>query len=160
MTAAPSEGPDVKPGAAPTPDIDPPENTDDVAGPRIDKWLWYARFFKTRTLASKICNGGKMRVNSAPISKAHYKVRRGDVLTFPQGGHIRVIEIVDFGARRGPAPEARTLYTDLAPPQPKSKPDPSEPPRHAGVPERAAGAGRPTKADRRALDRLRGRDDG
>lgn len=122
-------------------------------GPRIDKWLWYARFFKTRTLASKICNGGKLRVNSTPIAKAHYRVRVGDVLTFPQSSRIRVIEIVAFGERRGPAPEAQLLYKDLAPPAPKPPPETK-----TGVPERDAGAGRPTKADRRAIERLRGRD--
>lgn len=133
----------------------------DEIGPRIDKWLWHARFFKTRTLASKLCSGGKLRVNSDPIAKAHYRVRRGDVLTFPQGGRIRVVEVRDFGVRRGPATEARTLYEDLAPPAPRpasteaaqgDAPARSEPAAH-----REAGAGRPTKAERRAIDRLRGR---
>ena len=133
----------------------------DEIGPRIDKWLWHARFFKTRTLASKLCNGGKLRVNSDPIAKAHYRVRRGDVLTFPQGGRIRVVEVRGFGVRRGPAAEAQALYEDLAPPAPRpasaeagqdGAPARSEPAAH-----REAGAGRPTKAERRAIDRLRGR---
>ena len=130
----------------------PPE-----ASERLDKWLWHARFFKTRTLASKLCNGGKLRVNSAPIAKAHYRVRRGDVLTFPQGGRIRVVEVRAFGMRRGPADEAQALYEDLAPPAPR--PPATENQRDSGAagPHRDAGAGRPTKAERRATDRLRGR---
>ena len=126
-------------------------------GPRIDKWLWYARFFKTRTLASKLCNGGRLRVNSDPIAKAHYRVRRGDVLTFPQGGRIRVVEVRAFGVRRGPAAEAQTLYEDLAPPTPRPAAAEAERDSAPAVPHRDAGAGRPTKADRRAIERLRAR---
>ena len=85
-------------------------------------------------------------VSWQPIQKAHHAVRIGDVLTFPQGGHIRVVRVAQLGVRRGPAGEARLLYEDLAPPVPAP----------AGVPqgERASGTGRPTKADRRAIDRL------
>lgn len=132
----------------------------DGIGPRIDKWLWHARFFKTRTLASKLCNGGRLRVNGAPLAKAHYRVRRGDVLTFPQGGGIRVVEVRGFGVRRGPATEARTLYDDLAPPAPRAasaEPVPDAAPARSAAAQREAGAGRPTKAERRAIDRLRGR---
>ncbi len=129
----------------------------DEIGPRIDKWLWHARFFKTRTLASKLCNGGRLRVNSDRIAKAHYRVRRGDVLTFPQGGGIRVIEVRDFGVRRGPATEAQTLYEDLAPPAPRPASTEAGQGRASAEARREAGTGRPTKADRRAIDRLRGR---
>ena len=126
----------------------------DETGPRIDKWLWRARFFKTRTLAGKLCNGGKLRVNGNPLAKAHYRVRRGDVLTFPQGGGIRVVEVRAFGVRRGPASEAQTLYEDLAPPAVAEARRDGVP---AAEPHRDAGAGRPTKAERRAFERLRGR---
>lgn len=119
---------------------------------RIDKWLWCARFFKTRTLASKFCLSGKMRINADHMTKAHALVRPGDVLTFPLGDHVRVIEILATAPRRGPAPEARTLYTDLDPPQPKSKTDLLTKPARAGVREK--GAGRPTKRERRAIDAL------
>lgn len=114
---------------------------------RIDKWLWQARFFKSRTLAAKFVSSGKLRVNATPISKAHFAVRPGDVLTFPLGPHIRVIEIAALGTRRGPAPEARTLYVDLDPPQPKPKVD-----KPSKVAERDPGAGRPTKRERRQMD--------
>ncbi len=126
---------------------------------RIDKWLWFARFFKTRSLAAKLCNGGTVRVSGTLVSKAHYAVKPGDVLTFPQGRHIRVIKIVALGSRRGPAEEARTLYEDLAPPvREEAIQDPyrDPPPRDQG--ERDPGAGRPTKRDRRAMDRLHSED--
>ncbi len=79
-------------------------------GIRLDKWLWQARFFKSRTLASKICAGGKVRVGGEVVRKAHYVVRVGDVLTFPRGREIFVVRIEELGTRRGPATEAETLY--------------------------------------------------
>lgn len=121
---------------------------------RIDKWLWYARFFKSRTLAGGFVAGGKLRLNGENVSKAHQAVRVGDVLTFPLGPYIRVIKIVELGTRRGPAPEARTLYEDLDPPKPRSKDDADRP---APPARREPGSGRPTKTERRATDRLRGR---
>ena len=115
---------------------------------RIDKWLFFARFFKNRSLAATLCAAGKVRVNRQPIQKAHHAVRVGDVLTFPQGRHIRVIRVAVLGTRRGPAGEARTLYEDLVPPTPAVAVAVSI------AAEREPGAGRPTKADRRAIDRL------
>ena len=87
-------------------------------GLRLDKWLWFARFVKTRSLATKLVIDGRMRVNGAPTQKAHYSVKPGDVLTFPLGPHIRVIKVVALGVRRGPATEAQLLYEDLDPPRP------------------------------------------
>ncbi len=80
---------------------------------RLDKWLWYARFFKTRTLAGEIAGSGKVRLNGQRVTKAAQTVRPGDVLTFPQARRIRVIRIEAVGERRGPAGEAATLYADL-----------------------------------------------
>ncbi len=116
---------------------------------RLDKWLWYARFYKTRSLATTFCRGGHIRVNRQPINKSNHSVRVGDVLTFAQGPRVRVIKIEALGERRGPAPEAQALYEDLSPPMPPRE----ESPKAAGV--RDAGAGRPTKRERRAIDRLR-----
>ena len=118
---------------------------------RVDKWLWHARFFKTRTLAAKLVQEGKIRVNSVPISKPSRSIGAGDVLTFAQGQQVRVIKLVAIGTRRGPAPEAQALYEDLAPPE-------------AAATQRARSPGhdrpgRPTKKDRRAFDRLAGRKD-
>lgn len=118
---------------------------------RLDKWLWYARFFKSRSIAARLCAARRVRVNHAVISKAHAVVKPGDVLTFPQGIHIRVVEIVAPGDRRGPAPEARALYNDLDPPPARKAPSV-----RAVAGAREPGAGRPTKADRRAISRLKG----
>jgi len=107
---------------------------------RIDKWLWQARFFKTRTLASKIVQGGKVRVDGTPISKPSRTVGVGNVLTFAQGDAIRVVRICALGERRGPAPEARALYEDLSPPAPKREAPPKAP-----APE-----GKPSGRDRKA----------
>ncbi len=121
-----------------------------AASIRADKWLWYARFFKTRTLASKVCASGKLRLSGSLVAKAHQKVKVGDVLTFPQGRHIRVVKVVALGSRRGPAPEAQGLYEDLKPPTAETRL-----PRDTPVAPRDAGSGRPTKKDRRALGRLK-----
>ncbi len=118
-------------------------------GLRADKWLWYARFFKTRSLATKACNAGHLRIDGAVVSKAHRELKVGDVLTFPKGRHIRVVKVLALATRRGPAAEARELYEDLKPPAPANRL-----PRLAAG--RAPGAGRPTKRDRRAVDRLMG----
>ncbi|TMV63725.1 RNA-binding S4 domain-containing protein [Thioclava sp. BHET1] len=80
---------------------------------RIDKWLWQARFFKTRALAAKVVEGGHVRVNSLRIGKSSVTVAAGDVLTFAQAGRIRVIRVLGVGLRRGPASEAQALFLDL-----------------------------------------------
>lgn len=116
---------------------------------RLDKWLWHARFFKTRTLAAKACNSGQVRSGGTPVSKAHHRVRVGDVLTFPQGRYIRVVKVLALGARRGPAPEARALYEDLKPPESSHAI-----PRPTPVGSRLPGAGRPTKRERRHIEKL------
>ncbi len=118
---------------------------------RLDKWLWHARFFKTRTLASKACHGGRIRSAGVILTKAHHPVRVGEVLTFAQGDYIRVVKVLALGVRRGPAPEARTLYEDLNPPETARAL-----PRDPGLAARPLGAGRPTKRDRRMIDKLHG----
>jgi ribosome-associated heat shock protein Hsp15 len=86
-------------------------------------------------------------------------VRPGDVLTFALNRQVRVIRVVALGHRRGPAPEAQALYEDLDPPAaPQGDAPPPRRPQEAAEPAREPGAGRPTKAERRALDRFRGRD--
>lgn len=117
---------------------------------RLDKWLWFARFCKSRTLAGKLCETGRIKLAGKAVTKANQMLRPGDVLTFPQGPHVRVIEVVALGTRRGPAVEAQTLYADLAPPQPRAE----QPPEDQSPASRERGTGRPTKAERRATDRL------
>ncbi len=112
---------------------------------RVDKWLWHARFFKTRSLATKQVTGGHVRLNGTRISKASVTVTAGDTLTFAQARRIRVIQIAAIGTRRGPAPEAQALYLDLTPPE--EKPEPT-----AQIERK----GRPTKKDRRTARILRG----
>ena len=124
----------------------------DLGKIRIDKWLWYARFFKTRTLATSLAGQGRIRVNGDKISKASVTVKTGDVLTFPKDNHIRVIEIRALGTRRGPANEAQSLYLDLQPPTPAEK---SKNPASDANFARPRGSGRPTKRERRKLDTLR-----
>lgn len=84
---------------------------------RIDKWLWQARFFKSRALAAELAEDGHLRINGQPTRKAGHAVGVGDVLTFPLGPRIRVIRVVALGYRRGPATEAGTLYLDLDAPE-------------------------------------------
>ncbi|MDZ4737248.1 MAG: RNA-binding S4 domain-containing protein [Rhodospirillaceae bacterium] len=119
---------------------------------RLDKWLWHARVFKTRSLATRFCGEGRIRIGGRVVDKAHYAVRPGDVLTFAHGHDVKVLKVVALGTRRGPAPEARTLYEDLSTPRVV---DPVE----ASPAQREPGSGRPTKADRRALERLTGSGD-
>jgi ribosome-associated heat shock protein Hsp15 len=113
---------------------------------RIDKFLWYTRFFKSRTLAAAVVSKGRVRINGERCEKPSAAVKLGDVLTFPAGPRVRVIKVLSAGERRGPASEARTLYEDLTPA-----------PQAAGAEEklpatRDRGAGRPTKKERRDID--------
>jgi len=80
-------------------------------GIRLDKWLWYARFFKSRGLASAICVQGKVRIDGQVVRKAHYVVRVGNVLTFPKAREVRVVRVEALGTRRGPATEAQAMYS-------------------------------------------------
>jgi ribosome-associated heat shock protein Hsp15 len=118
---------------------------------RVDKWLWHARFFKTRGLATKLVTAGHLRVNGDKIAKASHGITAGDVLTFPQAKQVRVIRIATLSTRRGPAPEAQALYEDLDPPSNRTD---NVLQSQASVPK-TVGKGRPTKKDRRILDQTR-----
>ncbi|MCK5445848.1 MAG: RNA-binding S4 domain-containing protein [Rhodospirillaceae bacterium] len=119
---------------------------------RLDKWLWYARFFKSRTLAGKFCHGGGVRIDGELTAKSHVTVHPGNVLTFVKRGHVRIIHILKTGTRRGPAVEARALYEDLSPEMPTKSGPAKDANTHA---HREPGQGRPTKAERRAIDKLK-----
>ena len=116
---------------------------------RVDKWLWAARVFKTRSLATSACDGGKVDVNDLAAKPAK-GLRSGDVVrvTLPQGRR-RILKVAALDDRRGSATIARTLYEDLTPPEPPRL-------RQAPPPRRLPGAGRPTKRERRAISRLMG----
>ena len=117
---------------------------------RIDKWLFFARVVKSRSLAAKLVQAGRVRVNREKIEQASHSVKPGDVVTVTLDRRILIYKVVQPGVRRGPAEEARLLYEDLTPATPK---EPGLP--EALPPLRAQGAGRPTKKERRALDDLR-----
>ena len=116
---------------------------------RLDTWLWYARFYKSRSLSSKAILSGKLRINSNKIAKPATKVKTNDVLTLNYVNEIRIIQIQSLGFRRGPASEAQSLYIDLTEDRTgssnvkskieKSKKDSNK---------------RPTKKDRRLLDKI------
>ncbi|MEN5277545.1 RNA-binding S4 domain-containing protein [Brucella sp. TWI432] len=125
--------------------------TEAIARQRIDKWLFFARVVKSRSLAAKLAVGGKVRVNRDKIDQAAYPVKIGDVLTITLDRQILVYKVLAPGHRRGPAPEAQLLYQDMTP-----KPAPQSDSVGAMQPHRESGAGRPTKKERRETDRLRG----
>ena len=134
-------------------DIAVPDNEANETGLRIDKWLWFARFFKTRALASKAISNGRFRLDGDVMSKPHRQAKCGQVLTFSQGTRIRVIRIKALGSRRGPATEAALLFDDLAPNElATERTNASTMP---AFENRQAGDGRPTKRQRRETDRLK-----
>lgn len=123
---------------------------------RLDKWLWFARITKSRTLAAAAVADGKIRVNRVRAEKPSQTVQIGDVITSRINRTVRVLRISGLGERRGPASEAQGLYEDLTPPLPLAGGDDgSAAPSAWGV--REAGSGRPTKRDRRLIDGFRDR---
>jgi ribosome-associated heat shock protein Hsp15 len=92
----------------------------DGAGPslRLDKWLWHARFVKTRGLGADYAERGRVRLNGQPALKAHQAIRIGDVLTLGFLPRVKVVQVLGLGERRGPAPEAQMLYLDITPAAP------------------------------------------
>ena len=121
---------------------------------RLDKWLWFARFYKTRANATRAIASGRFRLDGEVMSKPHRAALPGQVLTFIQGERVRVVKIIALGTRRGPASEAITLYEDMSPPvAPRAGKGETAP----GFESRDSGAGRPTKRDRRATEQLKDR---
>ena len=119
---------------------------------RIDKWLWHARVVRTRSAAAALVDAGLVRVNSARIDAPSRPVRPGDVVTVALDRSVRILKVTGYADRRGSAVAARGLYQDLTPAPGVSS---SAAPPPAAV--RPAGAGRPTKRERRDVDRLLGR---
>lgn len=118
---------------------------------RIDSWVWAVRLVKTRSQATTACRAGHVRINDATV-KAAQPVRVGDVVRIRLHGFDRIYRATGLAAKRGSAEEARKYFEDLTPP-----PLPRE--ERALLPIRDRGAGRPTKRERRDLDRLRGREE-
>ena len=113
---------------------------------RIDKWLWFSRVLKSRTLAAQLVSEGRVRVNRARVNKPSLSVRTGDVLTVAFRGKVQVLRILATGHRRGPPLEARRLYEVVEASGELQAP--------AAVARRQPGSGRPSKQDRRLTDRL------
>lgn len=124
----------------------PFDRPDALERQRIDRWLYFARVVKSRTLAARLAVSGKVRINGEKTHQASQLVRPGDVLTLALESRILVCRVLQAGSRRGPASEARLLYEDLTPAMEQG----------ASIPmaERDRGSGRPTKKDRRAIDRI------
>ena len=121
---------------------------------RLDKWLWAARFYKTRSLASEAIAGGKIQVNGDRAKRSR-PVQIGDEIRVRQGPYEHRIVVRELSARRGPAPEAAKLYEEHADSRAAREAMAIQlKTLHAAfVPDK----GRPTKRDRREIDRLRGR---
>ncbi len=130
---------------------------DKVEKVRLDKWLWFTRQVKTRNLGSQLVSRGKFRVNEQPVTKASYGVKEGDVISGVIHEKLRVLKVVDIGARRGPYEEAKLLYDDLTPvDELETFFPPTQPRRRRRVDNHARNdhTGRPTKRDRRELDKF------
>lgn len=125
----------------------PAEAGQQAQSQRLDKWLWFARVTKSRTLAAQLVLDGKVRVNRAKAAKPSHALRAGDVLTIAIRGGVDVLKVLAPGVRRGPPPEARLLYEVLSSPAGRAA-------LSGGGGDRQPGTGRPTKRDRRLTDRL------
>jgi ribosome-associated heat shock protein Hsp15 len=117
---------------------------------RIDKWLWHARVVRTRSAAAALAASGHVRVNGSRADAPSRSVRPGDVITIALDRRVRVFKVLGYAERRGSAADARPLYEDLSPPSPAAA--------ERSPVLREQGLGRPTKQDRRAIDRLLGRE--
>lgn len=136
-----------------------------ASGPqRLDKWLWFARFVKTRTLAADLISAGKVRLNRVRAEKPAQTVRPGDVLTIVSNRQVRLVRVLGIAERRGPSAAARVLYEELTaegdvikPHSPSSPPGVGRQPSEVSPVRRPVGSGRPTKKERREIDRLTGK---
>ena len=129
--------------------------SDDSAGrdeaevQRLDKWLWFSRMLKSRTLAAQLVSNGKVRINRTRVTKPSHTLRRGDVLTIAMRGNVKILKVLAPGHWRGPPQEAKLLYEILG----DRRTDPTAVPGPA-MAKRDPGSGRPSKRDRRLTDRL------
>ncbi len=122
-----------------------------VGRQRVDKWLWHARVVRTRSAAAALAAEGHVRLNGLRIDAASRPVKPGDVVTVALDRQVKVLKVTGFAERRGSAPETRGLYEDLS--------EPAPPPAYVPPPaQRDPGAGRPTKQERRAIERFFGGD--
>lgn len=133
---------------------------------RLDKWLWFTRLVKTRSLASRLVSAGKIRINRAKAVKPAQTIREGDVITATLNRSVRILKVIALGHRRGPATEAQQLYEDMTPQETENgarlvkhnsgsrKSLDQSFLKSTRVAERKNGTGRPTKRDRRKIREL------
>ncbi len=138
--------PDGGENAAPSSDASKPA----LSGQRLDKWLWFARVAKSRTLAATLVTEGKIRINGDRVEKPAHTVRAGDTVTIVMRQRVRILKVLKFAAKRGSATVSAALFDDLSPPPPKPAERAS-----ASAGQREPGSGRPTKRERREMDRFR-----
>ena len=115
---------------------------------RIDKWLWHARIVRTRSAAAALAASGHVRLNGARVDAPAKSVKPGDVVTIALDARVRVLKVTGFALRRGGAEQGRALYEDMAPLAP------AEPAAELPAARRDRGSGRPTKQERRAIERF------
>lgn len=123
---------------------------------RIDKWLWAARFYKTRSLAVEEIDKGRVRVNNVE-AKPSREVKAGDTVALRQGPVIRTLVVMGVSNQRGPAPVAQQLYSETEESL-RLRTQAAEQHRIASDPASSLEHGRPTKRDRRTLDKAKGKD--
>ncbi|MDQ3673538.1 MAG: RNA-binding S4 domain-containing protein [Gemmatimonadota bacterium] len=121
---------------------------------RLDKWLWAARFFKTRSLAATAIESGKVEVNGERAKRAR-QLQAGDSVAIRLGPYTHQIEVLALSERRGPATQAAALYAET--PEGKKARELLRAQMKAASPAFGYDSGKPTKKDRRALERLRGK---
>ncbi|WP_041451187.1 RNA-binding S4 domain-containing protein [Hoyosella subflava] len=124
-----------------------PQPAEQSSRVRVDVWLWSVRLVKTRSTAASACRGGHVRVNGAP-AKPSQAIGPGDEVRLWSHGVLRIVEVVDPLKKRVGAPAAALALIDRSPPPPPKEV-------LASIPRRDRGAGRPTKRERRQLDRLK-----
>lgn len=142
--------------------LDTATETGGINDQRLDKWLWFARVTKSRTLAATLVVEGKIRVNGERVAKPAHTLKVGDAVTITMRQRVRLLRVVGFGLRRGSASVAAELFEDLSPPPVKAEAVGGAV--GAGVggladAQRVPGSGRPTKRERRELDRFKSRAD-
>lgn len=125
----------------------------ELASLRLDKWLWSARFYKTRSLAVEEISKGRVSVNGAAVKPAR-EVRPGDQVQLRQGPVERTVQVLGLSAQRGPAPVAQKLYEETAA-SVAAREQAAEQRRLAPEPALSLSEGRPTKRDRRHIERNR-----
>ena len=125
--------------------------TPEIKSQRLDKWLWHARFAKTRSTAQRMVQAGKVRIDREKTNSASRQIRPGNVLTIAMARDIKVVEILDIAQRRNAFSQARLLYDDLTPKQEeKSSSTKSE-----EIADGMSSTGRPTKHQRKQIIQLK-----